>query len=202
MKYGPAAVLLLSLTFNGVALCASITTIDGVVYREAQVTSIEPDGLRITHKFGVAKVPFEELPETLRTKYHYDKKKADAYRQQLSARKRSSASGPAPTAQQQQAQAGGNTGMSPAAGNQQRQETPPRTGIQRIMAIIVSSGVLLFIFGLVLVLYFLPTLVGLRKQNAGKIFLLNLFLGWTLAGWIRAFIWACSDAKPSQSKSA
>jgi hypothetical protein len=41
-----------------------------------------------------------------------------------------------------------------------------------------------------LALYFLPTLIGLRKRNAGAIFALNLLLGWTLIGWIVALVWA------------
>lgn len=43
-------------------------------------------------------------------------------------------------------------------------------------------------------LYFLPSLVGIRKKNAGAIFLLNFLLGWTLLGWVIALIWAhCND---------
>jgi hypothetical protein len=43
---------------------------------------------------------------------------------------------------------------------------------------------------LALALYFLPTMIGLRKRNAGAIFALNLLLGWTLIGWIVALVWA------------
>jgi hypothetical protein len=40
------------------------------------------------------------------------------------------------------------------------------------------------------VLYFLPTLIGHKKANAGAIFVLNLLLGWTVIGWIVALVWA------------
>jgi hypothetical protein len=40
-------------------------------------------------------------------------------------------------------------------------------------------------------LYFLPTIVGRHKRDATGIFLLNLFLGWTVIGWVVALIWAC-----------
>jgi hypothetical protein len=40
--------------------------------------------------------------------------------------------------------------------------------------------------------YFLPTIVGRHKRNAGSIFVLNLFLGWTLIGWVVALVWAVS----------
>ncbi|HWB93903.1 MAG TPA: superinfection immunity protein [Puia sp.] len=43
--------------------------------------------------------------------------------------------------------------------------------------------------------YFLPTIVAVvrRKSSAVGVFLLNLFLGWTLIGWIGALIWALSS---------
>lgn len=43
-----------------------------------------------------------------------------------------------------------------------------------------------------LVLYFLPTFVaGRRKHPQGTpIFLVNVFLGWTVLGWFVALIWA------------
>ena len=45
-------------------------------------------------------------------------------------------------------------------------------------------------------MYFLPAIIGRDKSDAGLIFLVNLFLGWTVIGWIVAFIWACAaDAR-------
>ena len=44
--------------------------------------------------------------------------------------------------------------------------------------------------------YFLPTVVGIsnKKRNQTAIFILNLFAGWTLIGWIVALVWAtCKD---------
>ena len=46
-------------------------------------------------------------------------------------------------------------------------------------------------------MYFLPTIIGREKSDAGLIFLVNLLLGWTVVGWIVAFIWACAaDTRP------
>ncbi len=46
-------------------------------------------------------------------------------------------------------------------------------------------------------MYFLPTIIGREKSDAGFIFLVNLLLGWTVVGWIVAFIWACAaDTRP------
>lgn len=38
--------------------------------------------------------------------------------------------------------------------------------------------------------YFLPTIVGIGKDNIYSIFALNLLLGWTFIGWVIALIWA------------
>jgi hypothetical protein len=47
----------------------------------------------------------------------------------------------------------------------------------------------------------LPILVaGMRSvKNFGWIFVINLFLGWTLVGWVVALIWALRDASKYQA---
>lgn len=57
----------------------------------------------------------------------------------------------------------------------------------------------LFLICIVLVLYFTPTLVARAryKRNAAAITVLNVFLGWTLIGWVIALVWACTvDQQP------
>ena len=41
-------------------------------------------------------------------------------------------------------------------------------------------------------IYFFPALVAFLggKRNRGAILVLNLFLGWTLLGWVGSLIWA------------
>jgi hypothetical protein len=56
------------------------------------------------------------------------------------------------------------------------------------------EALLLIVAGLGL--YFLPTIVGYSKSNAGAIFLLNLFLGWTFIGWVVALVWASTTEPP------
>jgi len=48
---------------------------------------------------------------------------------------------------------------------------------------------------LLLFLYFLPGLEAALKQkrNATAIVVLNLFLGWTVIGWIAALIWSLTN---------
>ena len=65
------------------------------------------------------------------------------------------------------------------------------------MAFLLGLPILLLILlGCVaFVIHFLPTFVaGSRHvQNFWWIFLINLFFGWTLIGWVIALVWAFQD---------
>ena len=54
--------------------------------------------------------------------------------------------------------------------------------------------VLLFLIGISLLTYFLPTIIALvrKKTNFMPILLVNLLLGWTFVGWVVALVWAFS----------
>ncbi|MDP1623227.1 MAG: superinfection immunity protein [Bacteroidales bacterium] len=41
--------------------------------------------------------------------------------------------------------------------------------------------------------YFIPSIIARNKVNFTGILLLNIFLGWTLLGWVGALIWAITD---------
>ncbi len=50
---------------------------------------------------------------------------------------------------------------------------------------------LIFVFISALLLYFLPALIANRKHpQATAITVVNLFVGWTLIGWVVCLIWA------------
>lgn len=53
-------------------------------------------------------------------------------------------------------------------------------------------------------LYFVPSIVAAVRHHhrARAIFLLNLFLGLTLIGWIGALWWACTDPHPKQARTS
>jgi hypothetical protein len=59
-----------------------------------------------------------------------------------------------------------------------------------ILWALLAAGRLVIV--LTVALYFAPTLVaqGRGHLQAGEIFTLNLFLGWTLLGWVVALVWA------------
>lgn len=55
-------------------------------------------------------------------------------------------------------------------------------------------GVLLMIAMMIggAAVYFIPTFIALarRQKNLLSIFILNLFLGWSVVGWVIALVWA------------
>ena len=61
--------------------------------------------------------------------------------------------------------------------------------------IFANAGVLILFVVIPVLLYISPTIAAKRRNhnNYGSILILNLFLGWTLIGWIAALVWAASD---------
>jgi hypothetical protein len=58
--------------------------------------------------------------------------------------------------------------------------------------------VTLIAIGICFFLYFLPGILGWHKRDMGAIFAVNLFLGWTLVGWVVALAWALKGEQPTQ----
>lgn len=55
----------------------------------------------------------------------------------------------------------------------------------------MEIGAILLIF----VIYFIPSLVAWNSKGFNGIAVLNIFLGWTIIGWIAALIWAVQSPK-------
>lgn len=51
---------------------------------------------------------------------------------------------------------------------------------------------------ILLCLYFLPTLAA-AKSRRGSVFVLNLFLGWTVLGWVAAMFMAVRSKETSNA---
>lgn len=53
----------------------------------------------------------------------------------------------------------------------------------------IHNGAFLIVLGL----YFLPTIVAFSRKviNRGSVAVINVFLGWTLVGWVVALAMAC-----------
>ena len=63
---------------------------------------------------------------------------------------------------------------------------------------------LLMLFVVGCCVYFLPSIVAASrsKANTAPIILINLFLGWTLVGWVVAFAWALATERMDDSGAA
>jgi hypothetical protein len=57
-----------------------------------------------------------------------------------------------------------------------------------------------YIFAILLLIYLVPAFVatGRHHPNAAAIFLLDLFLGWTLIGWVVALVWSATHITKPQ----
>ena len=63
---------------------------------------------------------------------------------------------------------------------------------------VLSTFLFFPFFGLGTLMYFLPSIIALAKSKRDllAIFLLNLFLGWSVIGWFVALIWAARNDVP------
>ncbi|PYX30560.1 MAG: superinfection immunity protein [Acidobacteria bacterium] len=54
-------------------------------------------------------------------------------------------------------------------------------------------------FGFGFLMYFLPTIIAFarNKRDTMAILLLNLFLGWSVIGWVIALVWAAKNDVPA-----
>jgi hypothetical protein len=54
-------------------------------------------------------------------------------------------------------------------------------------------------FGFGFLMYVLPTIIAFarNKRDTTAILLLNLFLGWSVIGWVIALVWAAKNDVPA-----
>jgi hypothetical protein len=62
----------------------------------------------------------------------------------------------------------------------------------RIAVSHVTRQIRLAIIFVLTLLYFLPVIVGWSNRNRPAIFVVNIFLGWTIIGWVVALTWAAT----------
>lgn len=55
---------------------ASLHLVNGKTYTQARVIGVEADGLKVIHATGVARLPYESLPEDVRQLFRFDSHKA------------------------------------------------------------------------------------------------------------------------------
>src|SRR6476660_8156120 len=73
------AFIILIVYFASIALADDFKTINGKEYKNATVSRVEPDGIVLKTKSGVAKVYFAELPKEVQQRFNYDPEKAVGY---------------------------------------------------------------------------------------------------------------------------
>lgn len=61
----------------------TLTLVSGSTFESARVTHVDPDGLRIRHAKGIARVPIEELSGSLRKRFGLTVEAAEAHRAEL-----------------------------------------------------------------------------------------------------------------------
>lgn len=62
-----------------------------------------------------------------------------------------------------------------------------------------AGGLLIVVMVLIVAaMYFLPTIIAARRHlpNLGSVIVLNIFLGWTLIGWVASLAMAVSNTEP------
>lgn len=69
----------LILSFISAGFAEDLKTINGKEYRDATISRVEPDGIVVKTKSGIAKVYFIELPKDVQERFHYDSEKAASY---------------------------------------------------------------------------------------------------------------------------
>ena len=64
------------------------------------------------------------------------------------------------------------------------------------MSEIFSFFILLLLIAAGVAIYFIPTIVAYKSEHDNKtaILCLNLFLGWSLIGWVVSLVWALKKA--------
>jgi hypothetical protein len=78
MKSAVSAVFIVAFFLTPV-LAEDFKTLDGKEYKKVTVSRAEPDGVVVITDSGIVKLYFNELPQEVRDKYHYDQAKAAAF---------------------------------------------------------------------------------------------------------------------------
>ena len=72
VNYCPPTLAILAALSVSLALSDDFKTLNGKEYKKATVSRVEPDGITLKFSGGIVKIPFVDLPEELKQKYHYN----------------------------------------------------------------------------------------------------------------------------------
>jgi len=75
VKHWKTTLAILAALFASLAVAEDFKTITGKEYKNAKVSRVEPDGIVLIYKSGVAKVYFADLPKEVQRRFGYDPEK-------------------------------------------------------------------------------------------------------------------------------
>jgi hypothetical protein len=78
VKHWRTTVVILAALSASPILAEDFKTIDGREYKNAAISRVEPDGIVLKTKSGVAKIYFTELPKEVQERFHYNPAQAAA----------------------------------------------------------------------------------------------------------------------------
>ncbi len=82
VRYWEAILAISTALSVSIALADDVKTIDGKEYKNATVSRVEPDGIVLIYKSGIAKVYFIELPQDVQDRFHYNTQQAAQFTNQ------------------------------------------------------------------------------------------------------------------------
>lgn len=165
--------VILLVCFASITLADDFKTVNGKEYKNARVSRVEPDGIVLITKWGISKVYFSELPEDVQARFGRGPARIEP--------KTPVARTPEEKVERVEQQ-------------QKPQETKPplfmktTTLITGVIAPLTHGVWIVLVVVVGLFLYFVPSMVGIRKTDAVAIFVFNFFLGWTFLSWVLALV--------------
>src|SRR5437667_7165840 len=150
------------------ALSDDLKTVSGKEYKRVKVSRVEPDGIVITHKTGVTKSLFSELPTEVQRQFGY---------------------GPAKIEAETAAARSGEEKEERVVQQEKPQETKPAllikttALIRRVIAPMTHGVWGVLVIAVALFLDVITNIVGRAKTDHVAIFVSNPSLRWTCLGW-------------------
>jgi len=195
----------------GSCFALEIVTLDGQAFHDCEVKKVEREGVRIMHRDGTAFLDFDVLPSALQKQYGWTAEKSAARKAERTAaadaqriagenarraQEEMAAATARATAELKEKYRAEEARQAEAKIAEEARQAEARESERSRAKLAQWAGLALGLL-IGLPIYFLPSIIGRKKANAGAIFAMNLFLGWVFIGWVIALIWACTkDVEP------
>lgn len=90
-----------------------------------------------------------------------------------------------------------------------KNDEPKQISLKELICVLTMTGVLglglyfeSIFLAVVIIMYFIPWMIagGRNHPQIGSIAVINVFLGWTLVGFVIALAWACSSVDKKRTR--